>query len=173
MCQRGVEMNWIIFWLCLMGVAMLIEMFTSTYITVWFAAGGAVAAIVAALGLEWYYQIPVFIVVSIILLFTIRPFFKNFMENGKFEVKSPEERILGKVAVLTEDISEETGHVFLEGKLYRAKVSEGQEPLMRGSIIEVTAVEEGILVVKEAEKVKEDTKLIGNAQRRKRKAASR
>lgn len=163
-------MKMIIFWLCVMGVAMLVEMFTSAYITVWFAAGGAMAAIVAALGLEWYVQLPVFIVVSVILLFVIRPIFQNYMETGKFEAKSLEEKMLSRKAVLTEDITEESGHLFLDGKLYKATAEEGQEALLRGRVVEVAAVREGVLVVKAVDVIKEDTKLVGNARKRKRKA---
>lgn len=161
-------MKMIILWLCVMGAAMLIEMLTSTYVTMWFAIGAVFATIVAALGLEWYFQVPVFLISAFICLFVIREPFVSFMENGKFEFRTPEEKVLGKQAVLTEDLGEETGHVFLDGKLMEAKTAEDAFPLSKGTVVEVTGVLEGVLLVEEATQVKEDHSLTKSAMKRKK-----
>lgn len=163
----GGAMQLLVFWLCVMGVAMLIEMLTSTYITMWFAIGGLFAIFFNLLHISWVVQLIAFLVVSLLLLFFVRNLFTEFMETGKFHIRTLEEKMLSRQGVATVDINSQEGSIFIDGKLMKAKIPAEEESLVKGTVVEVIAVEQGILVVKEASKVKEDEgTLIGNAKKK-------
>lgn len=160
-------MKLLVFWLCVMGVAMLIEMLTSSYITMWFAVGGLFAVFSNLLGFSWIVQLIVFLLVSVLLLLFARTLFVEFMETGKFHIRTLEEKMLSKQAVLTVDTTFEEGSAFIDSKLMKAKTASEDEVLSKGTVVEVIAVEGGILVVRQAPKVKEDEgTLIGNAKKK-------
>lgn len=160
-------MKLLILWLCVMGLSMLIEMLTSSYITLWFAIGGLFAVVFQLLGLPWYAQLIIFVVISFLLLFFARHIFAEFMETGSFHIRTLEEKMLSKQAVLTKDATFEEGSVFIDGKLMRAKTSFEDLVLAKGTVVEVVAVEDGVLVIEEAMKVREDEgTLIGNAKKK-------
>lgn len=160
-------MRLLILWLCVMGVSMLMEMLTSSYITMWFAIGGVFAIVFQLLGLPWYAQLLVFLIVSFLSLFLVRHLFAEFMETGHMHIRTLEEKMLSRQAVLTKDATFEGGSVFIDGKLMKAKTSDEEIRLIRGTVVEVVAVEDGVLVIEEAKKVKEDEgTLAGNARKK-------
>ena len=161
-------MKLLILWLCVMGVSMLIEMFSGTYVTMWFAIAGVFAIAVNLLGLEWYFQLGVFVVISVLLIFLVRNTFADFMETGKIVFRTPQQRVIGKKAVLTQDAQEDVVNVFIDGKLMAARAQEPEADLKKGTVVEVTAVEDGILLVQEATNVKEDHSLVESAARKKK-----
>ncbi len=63
---------WLYVWLIVTAVSLLLEFITTDMLCIWFAGGGLVSLILSAVGLDWYFQIPAFIVVSFILLLCFR-----------------------------------------------------------------------------------------------------
>ena len=64
-------MAWTYVWLGVTAVALIVEFITSDLLSIWFAGGGIIAMILALCGLSWYVHLPIFIVLSFVLL----PFF--------------------------------------------------------------------------------------------------
>lgn len=66
-------MAWMIYvWLGIALVSLVIEFISTDMVGVWFFVGSIVAMIIYAFSLAWYIQAPVFIAVSLTLLFTVR-----------------------------------------------------------------------------------------------------
>lgn len=107
-------------WLAAAGVFLILELATPTMIFICFVIGAIVAAIMAQIWPEYYYwQIAVFAVLSSALI----PFTRRFAR--KISKPAPElsnvDRMIGKVAVVTEAIDPATGgKVRFEGELWRA-----------------------------------------------------
>ncbi len=103
-----------IFWLLLLIVLGVVEIFTQGLATIWFCGGALVAAICAIIGLGLPVQIGAFLIVSIILLVFTRPIaVKKF--NPK-TISTNAEALIGKNGVVTAEIKEfAPGQVRLNG----------------------------------------------------------
>lgn len=122
-------------WLALMIVFIVVEIVTVGLTSIWFA-GGALAALLCALtGLGLVIQIPVFFVVSFVMLFYTRPFALKYVKPHN--VKTNYEEIIGKDVLVTEriDNKEGTGTAVFNGQEWTAR-----------SIRENTVFEAGIVV---------------------------
>lgn len=69
----------IIIWAVLIAATLLFEFFTTDFFACCFSLGGVVALILAACGANIYWQIPVFIVITLVALFGARPFLKRLL----------------------------------------------------------------------------------------------
>lgn len=80
-------MEW--FWLALTIGFLVTELATTDLISVWFACGAGVVALLSILisSLAVYAQIIIFAVISVILLFTMRPLIKRYLKKRKKENK--------------------------------------------------------------------------------------
>ena len=59
-------------WLIIVGLAIVMELFTTELFGVWIALGGLVALILTAFSLEWYIPVSAFLIVSVVLILTAR-----------------------------------------------------------------------------------------------------
>ncbi len=135
----------IIIWFAVIIVAALIEINTMDLASIWFSAGALVAFILALVGLNPFLQIAVFIIISLLLLISIRPMVKNYLKTNVISTNT--DRLVGKVAICTKDINMgERGEVKIDGKYWLA-VSSGEEDIMIDEKVEVLAIEGVKLVV--------------------------
>ena len=65
-------MIWLYIGLGVTALALIVEFITNDMISIWFAGGGLVAMIISAFGVSWYVHLPVFIVLSMVLLLSFR-----------------------------------------------------------------------------------------------------
>ena len=63
-----------IFWLVLVAIMLVIEIFTLGLTTIWFSLGGVAAAIAAGLNSPLWLQIVLFAGVSVVVMVLVRPF---------------------------------------------------------------------------------------------------
>ena len=89
----------IVFWLVMMAVFLIVELATVGLVSVWFVAGSLGAMIVAALNGSLWLQVAVFVIVSAVLLASLRPFMKKFVTPKK--IKTNMEALIGQTAVVT------------------------------------------------------------------------
>ena len=135
----------IIIWFAVIIGAALIEINTMDLTSIWFSAGALVAFIFALVDLNPFLQIVVFLVVSLLLLLSIRPIVKNYLKTNIISTNT--DRLIGKVAVCTKDINiGERGEVKIDGKYWLA-ISSGDEDIMIDEKVEVLAIEGVKLVV--------------------------
>lgn len=73
------------FWLALAIGLLVVEVVTSKFVAVWFATGAGVLAIVELIAndLAIYWQLIIFVVLSVLLLIATRPLVKRILKGNK------------------------------------------------------------------------------------------
>lgn len=118
----------------------VLEMKTSSFVTLWFAIGSLVAALVAALGLGFNLQLVLFTVVSVALFAASRTIFKEALMRSATTLKTGVEAMVGQEAVVTETLSDpHGGTVRINGELWTARSLSG--PVPEGERVTVEQVE--------------------------------
>ncbi|MCF7925853.1 MAG: NfeD family protein [Candidatus Izimaplasma sp.] len=135
----------IILWFVIIIVAALIEMNTMDLSSIWFSIGALIAFILSLVGLQPVAQIIVFVVVSVVLLVSLRPIAKNYFKTNVISTNS--DRLVGKVAVCTKEIQVgDRGEVKIDGKFWLA-VTSGDEDIQVNDKVQVLAIEGVKLIV--------------------------
>ena len=138
-----------LYWLIALAVFLLIEIATLGLTTIWFAAGAVIGLIASAMGVPPVIQFVLFIVVSFLLLLTIRPSaVKKFNKNrSKTNIDAIKEET-GKV-IETIDNFNGTGVVQLDGKEWTARAAEDNVVIEAGKKVSVVEIRGVKLIVKE------------------------
>ena len=116
------------FWLCLTVALLVIEISTTQFVSIWFALGAGVTALIKAMfpsiGTVW--QVAIFVVVSIGLLASTRRIVKRFLFNRSKEHETNLELNIGKEAVVVEEIDNinGVGAVKINGLVWSARSSD-------------------------------------------------
>ena len=146
--------NMALIWIAVAIVFAVLEGFTVSLVTVWFAVGGVVSMIASLLGANLPVQIAIFFAVSIILLIFTRPILVKHLKLGK--EKNNLDQIIGKVALVTSDIEPfNSGHVKLNGIIWTAIAAEQDKSYAIGERVKVTKIEGVKLIVTSEEKQEE------------------
>lgn len=140
----------IIFWLVLLIVAIIVEIFTMGLTTIWFAGGALVAVLTALIGAPIWLQAVLFFAVSLILLIFTRPIAVKYF--NKERVKTNVESIVGRQAIVTSEICNlhGIGQVTVGGQEWSARSSIDKAIIPAGSVVKVVAVD-GVKVVVEVD----------------------
>ena len=132
------------FWLGMVIVFTVIEIFTAGLTTIWFAIGSIPMIFLSFLPIPFLYQVLIMLVISIVLLIFTRPFFVKKLNANK--EKTNVDALIGKTALVTKKITKfEKGEVKIDGKIWTAKsvsdedIEEGTECLLQ-RIEGVTAI---------------------------------
>jgi membrane protein implicated in regulation of membrane protease activity len=136
-----------LFWLLLAVLLIIVEAISFNLITTWFAIG-AVAAMFVSLILptNLTVQIITFIIVSLLVLATIRNFAVNKLKAG--HIKTNVSSLIGKKGVVTKTIeSYVNGEVKLEGNYWTAKSVDGTT-IEANSVVEILEISGVKLIVK-------------------------
>ena len=142
-------MNKVVFWLILLIILVAIEIATMGLTTIWFAGGAFVAIIAAALNTPLYVQITLFLIVSVVLLLFTRPIAMKYFNKDR--IKTNAESLIGKQAVVTEDIDNllAVGLVSINGQEWTARnVVDGMK-IPKGTVVIVRAISGVKLIVEE------------------------
>ncbi|PAT02615.1 hypothetical protein CI105_01270 [Candidatus Izimaplasma bacterium ZiA1] len=133
-------------WFAIIIIAAFIESQTMDLTSLWFSVGSLFALIIAIIDNDnILLQTIVFLVVSFILIATVRPIAKNYFKTNIISTNS--DRLIGKIAVCTKEISiGERGEVKIDGKYWMA-VTSGEEDINTGDKVEVLAIEGVKLIV--------------------------
>ncbi len=141
-------MQWAI-WLALTVALLVVELSTVQLISVWFAIGGIVTTIISAIfpQLALYWQITIFVVVSVGLLLSTRRLVKKFIKRTD-EQKTNLELHIGKSAVVEEEIDNisGTGAVKVNGVTWSAR-SENDEKIPKGEIVTINKITGNKMIV--------------------------
>lgn len=138
-------MFWI--WLAVIVVTVVIEGITLDMVSVWFTAGAIVPLILAAVGaVGWEIQLIIFIVISTVLILTLRKVTKRLLfKNGS---KEQINTIIGKQTKMIEDATEDTmGSIKINDVVWSAK-SEKDETIKKGELVEIIRVSGNKAIVK-------------------------
>lgn len=138
----------ILIWFAVILIAAFIEITTMDLTSVWFSIGAVISFIMAIMNVALFWQVAAFIVVSTILLLSVRPLVKNYFRTNI--VGTNADALVGKVATCTKPIKvSERGQVKIDGQYWSAITSEGDR-IEEGDKVEILAIEGNKLIVVKA-----------------------
>ncbi|MCI7788944.1 MAG: NfeD family protein [Mollicutes bacterium] len=134
-----------IVFVCLAFIFIIAEVCTIELVSIWFVVGSLVAFILARIPqVPYYVSIIAFFVVSLVMLFSIRPIAKKFAPHRR---KFNSEGRIGKEYILKKAIEpNKLGEVKIGDVIYNAK-SIDNKPIEEGKEIVIKAIEGNTLVV--------------------------
>ena len=136
-------MNMTMVWLLALVLLLIIEFLTLSLTTIWFAGGALIALIATECGAPVVVQVIVFLAVSFLVLFLLRPSAVRYY-NSKRE-KTNVNALIGKEAKITETVNnrENTGVAIINGQEWTARAKYDNDILEVGTwafIEEITGV---------------------------------
>lgn len=138
-----------IIWLVLAVVFVVLEFFSNVFISLWFIFGALAALVASFLDVSFINQVYIFLGVSLVTLFLLRPLALKF---AKPKAQSNYNAIIGSVGFVTETIdnSKSTGYIKVNYQNWSAQSANFNEIIEVGDKIKVINIE-GIkaIVVKE------------------------
>jgi membrane protein implicated in regulation of membrane protease activity len=134
---------WIL-WLALILIFVIVETLTLELTFLMLAIGSLGGLTADLLGAPWWLQILIAGVLSLLLLFLLKPSLLRALRRGGDPAKSNIEALLGLVGQVVTPVTEYGGHVKLSnGELWTARVAPQVEHrnLVEGERVVVTAIE--------------------------------
>ena len=125
------------FWLIVSGICLAIEAVTVGFLVFWFAVGALLALITSFITDSIIIQSAVFLISSTLLMFLTRPFINKY-SSEKDSKKSNAFSIIGKEAIVTEDIDSINGkgQIKIGGEIWSAK-TDNNEIIPKDSNVEI------------------------------------
>ncbi|WP_238015768.1 NfeD family protein [Dactylosporangium sp. AC04546] len=131
---------WLIVWL-IVGVAFVAaEVFTTTFILLMFGIGAFAAAGAAALGANEAVQAIVFAVVSALSFVAVRPTLRRYMRRDLRDTAMGVEAIEGSMALVMEDVDNDSGMIKIDGELWRARPYDVTQTFAKGERVRVIEI---------------------------------
>ena len=130
-----------IFWMVLMFGFLIVEGACPIHlVSVWFAVGALVAALIGQFGGDTWVQIVAFFVVSIGLLLLLWRYIKGFMKNKS--VKTNVDSVIGTEGYITVAVDNlnAAGQVKLGGMYWSARSTDGSH-IPEGALVRVDRIE--------------------------------
>jgi len=117
--------NWWALWLTVFLVFAVVEMLTLDLFFI-MLGGGALAGLVAAFaGADFWLQIVVFSVVSLLMIGFVRPVALKHLRSSPSDQRSNVERLIGEAALVIEPVSASGGLVKIGGDIWSARSEAG------------------------------------------------
>ena len=133
-------------WLAIFVIACVFEIATpSALVSFWFAVGALASMAACAMKLAAPAQIAVFVIVSLVCLFAVRPVAAKMLRGE--QIGTGAERIIGKRFHLLSDVTDSVnGEIRVNDVLW--KVKSAQSFIEKGTLVEVLAIDGAKLVVR-------------------------
>lgn len=139
---------WVYVWLAITALALIVEFATVEIVSVWFGCGGLVALLFALLGVPWYVQIPIFIVVSFASIFLLRRFVLKKINNVQENLNA--DSAIGKDFKLIKGISfENAGEIKVNDVIWSAVTEDGKKEIAKDTIVKVVNLKGNKYIVEE------------------------
>ncbi|NLL77629.1 MAG: NfeD family protein [Clostridiales bacterium] len=142
-------MDYTILWLVALVLFIIIEIGTMGLTTIWFGGGALVAVIASALGAPITFQVVIFLVVSLVLLYFTRPIAVKYFNKDR--IKTNAESLVGRQAIVTSEIDnlQGIGQVTVGGLEWSARTSDDSVTLAVGNVVNIVAINGVKLIVEE------------------------
>jgi membrane protein implicated in regulation of membrane protease activity len=144
------EINMVVVWLVLLLVCIIVEAATASLVSIWFAFGCLVAAVMAQIGVPIFAQVVAFTIVSVLIMAVIRPIAKEHFGNKTVETNAGS--LVGKRARVTSDIDNQQGlgQVNVEGMDWSARSTFDEVKISAGQTVIIKAIDGVKLIVEKA-----------------------
>lgn len=141
-----------VFWLALILVFLIIEVLSLSFVFLMLAVGSLGGLVAGLLGAPWWVELIVAAVLSLLLLFFVRPPLLRLTHRGADPARSNVDRLLGTAGTVVKAFDDGTGQVKLSnGETWTAKLSRhATTPLAEGDRVQVDAIEGATAVVSPA-----------------------
>jgi len=148
---------WFWIWIAVIIGTVVIEAITMDVVSVWFSVGAVVPMILSTFNVGWEIQVIVFIVISSVLIFSLRKATLKFLFKNK-DTKTNKDLLIGKKVRMIERTDFETlGSVKINNVVWSA-VGANQEEIEKGEMVEIVAISGNKLKVKNVSKTQEENK---------------
>jgi membrane protein implicated in regulation of membrane protease activity len=137
--------NWWALWLTVFLAFAVVEMLTLDLFFI-MLGGGALAGLLADFaGADFWLQIVVFCVVSLMMIAFVRPVALRHLRKGPADQRTNVDRLIGESALVMETVSTSSGLVKIGGDVWSARSETGV--LNAGQRVVVSAIEGATAVV--------------------------
>ena len=134
-------------WAIVAVICLILELSSGDFFIICFSIGAVFAAIGAALSLNFYWQLALFALFTVVALFTVRPIALRYLHKNEPNKPSNADALLGRTGCVTESIpADGTGYVQIDGDQWRA-VSSTKTPIDQGVSVRVVGRESTIITV--------------------------
>ena len=141
---------WIV-WLVLILIFVIIEMLTFDFVFLMIAIGSLGGLLSGLFGAPWWLQLIIAAILSILLIFFIRPPLLHALKRGGDPAKSNVDRLIGMGGIVVSTVTRTTGLVKLQvGETWTARLAtaSGTPPeLVPGEHVVVVSIEGATAVV--------------------------
>ena len=143
-----VTYGWII-WLAVILVFVILEVITVDFTSLMLAVGSVGGLIASLFHAPFWLQIVIAAVLSLLLLFTVRPPLKRALQRGGDKTKSNVDALLGLAGVITTDFNGNANTVKLSnGETWTVKHEAANQPALKeGDHVVVTAIDGSTAIV--------------------------
>ncbi|MCR5654340.1 MAG: NfeD family protein [Lachnospiraceae bacterium] len=143
----------LIFWLILFVVLLVVEMVTMGLTTIWFAVGSLAAFLLSLFDVPFLVQFAVFIVVSFLAFFFVRP--AAVKKFNKTRERTNIEGMIGREGIVLTEIDnlQNAGRIQIDGQEWSARNVIEQQLIPPGEVVVVQAVSGVKLIVKRRSEV--------------------
>ncbi|GGV26593.1 NfeD family protein [Paenarthrobacter nicotinovorans] len=140
--------NWWALWLTVFLAFAVVEMLTLDLFFI-MLGGGALAGLIADFaGADFWLQIVIFCVISLLMIVFVRPVALNHLRKGPTEQLSNIDRLIGQPALVIEAVSSTSGLVKIGGDVWSARSAAGV--IDAGATVQVTKIDGATAVVASA-----------------------
>ena len=138
-------------WVIIIAACIFAEIATLGLTTIWFAGGAGVALVVSIVGGGIWVQIIVFIIVSVVLMFLVRPYAKKRFNSKRTATNV--DSILGQTGIVIDEINNlmSKGLVKIGGQEWTARSMDSGETIGPGEEVVVERIEGVKVIVRKKE----------------------
>ncbi len=138
-------------WVIIIAACIFAEIATLGLTTIWFAGGAGVALVVSIVGGGIWVQIIVFIIVSVVLMFLVRPYAKKRFNSKRTATNV--DSILGQTGIVIDEINNlmSKGLVKIGGQEWTARCMDSGETIGPGEEVVVERIEGVKVIVRKKE----------------------
>lgn len=142
---------YLVLWLIVIIVFVTMELSTVTLTSIWFAAGGLAALLVAMLHGHLIVQIIAFLVVAFGLLAATRSWANKFLDGKKQSTNA--DRAIGEEIRVTERVSnlDRTGRAIVHGQDWAVRTEDDDVIIEKGELVRVLQIKGVKLIVEKVE----------------------
>jgi len=134
-------------WAIIAVTCLILELTAGDFFIICFSIGAVFASISGALDCNFYVQLCVFAVFTLISLFYVRPFARRYLHRGEDTRVSNADALLGRKGRVVETIKADSfGRVKIDGDIWKAVTNETAD-IPAGSNVRVLSRESTIITV--------------------------
>lgn len=136
-----------VIWLIIGGLLVVAELLSGEFVLLMLGGGALAAGGVSLLVGGPVVGAVVFAVVSVLLLFAVRPALRRRLDRGVDPAVMHHRALLGSTAVAVSRVDEHGGRVKIGGDLWSARASDGHGPIEPGAKVTVLSISGATAVV--------------------------